>query len=182
MRNQEGYSIAQNKDALVFAGLGGALLSAVVAGVTYFWSKKQSKHEKEEAYRAGCVAQQERDNQQLSRMNAVPYTYIHFCLIGMAVYDRHQPGQVPRILNKYVSRIRKSDHQEERNFYDAQRSKDLTLSERLREYSKFLQQLELADRSWSISQMDVFLRQLAREIGCEVESEWQSFFNYNKQA
>lgn len=176
----EGYSIAQNKGALILTA--GALLTAGAGVGWYNWIKKRFKHEKEEAYRAGCVAQQERDNQQLSRMNAGPYTNIHCCLIGMAVYERHQPGQVPQILNEYVSRIRNSDHQEERNFYDAQRSKDLTLSERLREYSKFLQQLELSDRNWSISQMDVFLRQLAREIGCKVESEWQSFFNYNKQA
>lgn len=173
--------IPENLKQQAYTFLGGAVVT-VVGAITYnVYKSKQHKHEKEEAYKAGSNAQAEKDNRELSRANAHTFTRLHCYAIGKAVCDRHKPKKQPQILIQLALELMHSDLIIVRDLYETKRNERRTVSERIQEYSKFIYDLDLSDRQWSLSEVDRFMEDLVCELGHEVESEWQAFYNHNRQ-
>lgn len=163
-----------------------AVLTMIVVGILAFLGfkklGKKHQHEKKEMFEAGKATQLEEDNKQLSRVNAKPFTNIHCYAIGKAVCQaRGLTGQgQPRLLGDLERKLSKSDNEFVQNLYERIQHNCRSVSDCLRSYSEFLQMLEPADRNWSLPKVALFMHSLANEMRCEVDPEWESFYNYNK--
>lgn len=184
-KNSNGYHVDPNN--VKSAGLG-ALITLIVVGIPTLLSfrKQNKKHQlkAKEMYEAGKATQLEEDNRQLSRVNAMQFTNLHCYAIGKAVCQaRGFTGQrQPRVMSDLERQLRKSDNVIVQESYERIQHHWRSVSDCLRAYSEFLQMLEPADRNWSLPKVAVFMHTLANEMKCEVEPEWESFYNYNKES